>query len=125
MAIFSTDYVKLGNIWPVDYLVTMPDGETTVFRLKKRENAKKLEDTTLFFVNADESDKGIYCGKRKLESYETTFSGKIYTTLNELCTIDYNGIPLFLDANNCRLGCADLDWYERRRIVMKLKEQDV
>lgn len=123
MAKFSTEYVKLGNIWPVDYLVTMPDGETKVFRLKKRENAKNLEDTTLFFVNADESDKSIYSGKMKVETINTSFLSKNYTTLNELCTIDYNGIPLLLKADNFRLGCNNLDWYERKRIVMKLKSR--
>lgn len=124
MAKFSTEYVKLGNIWPVDYLVAMPNGETKVFRFKKRDNEKNLEDTILFFVSEDECDKSIYSGKMKLETIEKTFLGKNYTTLNELCTIDYNGVPLLLNANNNRLGCSNLNWYERRRIVMELKDGD-
>ena len=79
MAIFATHYIKLGNIWPLDYLAIMPTGETKRFCLKRR------DADCLLFVNA-EGDENIYYGKTE------RCNNKLHG--NEHCTIDYNGIPL-------------------------------
>ena len=35
MAIFTSVFTKHGNVWPKDYLATLPDGTTKKFRLKR------------------------------------------------------------------------------------------
>ena len=107
MAIFATQYTKLGNIWPLDYLAIMPTGETKRFRLKRR------DADCLLFVNA-EGDENIYYGKTE------RCNNKLHG--NEHCTIDYNGIPLLFDASICKLGDTAFTWKERKEIVRKLKE---
>jgi hypothetical protein len=106
MAIFATQYTKLGNIWPLDYLTIMPTGETIRFRLKRRDG------DCLMFVNADGEDTRIYTGKLKNQN----------GTSSECCTIDYNSTTLQLKADVCKLACCNATWKERKEIIMKLKE---
>ena len=107
MAIFATHYIKLGNIWPLDYLAIMPTGETKRFRLKRR------DADCLLFVNA-EGDENIYYGKIERCNDKLSY--------NEHCTIDYNGTTLQLKADICELACKELTWKERKEIIRKLKE---
>ena len=113
MATFTSEYTKLGNIWPMDYLATTPNGETRIFRLKFR-NGDKLQ-----FVNIDKNDTNSYTGKVEIETIDHHTWGQ---TTNEFCTIEFNGTALQLKANVCRLGGKELTWKERKEIVMKLKE---
>lgn len=122
MAIFATQFTKLGNIWPLDYLAIMPTGETKRFRLKRRQSKKSVVGDELQFVNVDDSDTNIYRTKLEIEPIKENFDGKIYDSINEHCTIDYNGIPLLLDASICKLGDTTLTWKERKEIIRKLKE---
>ena len=122
MAIFATHYIKLGNIWPLDYLAITPTGETKRFRLKRRQSKKSVVGDELQFVNVDDSDTNIYRARLEIEPIKENFDGKIYDSINEHCTIDYNGIPLLLDASICKLGDTALTWKERKEIIRKLKE---
>ncbi len=124
MAIFTSVYTKHGNVWPKDYLATLPDGTTKKFRLKRH------EDANLLFVSAEETDDKTYSAKLQVEP--STFRMKKwingscktreYATANEFCTIDYNGLSLQLNADRCELACADFSYSERRLIVRKLQE---
>ena len=122
MAIFATQYTKLGNIWPLDYLAIMPTGETSLFRLKRREGKKSNAGAELQFVSIDETDTNIYRTRLDIEPIKVNYNGKIYDSVNEYCTIDYNGIPLLLDSSVRELGGIWLTWEERRNIIRKLKE---
>ena len=126
MAVFTSVYIKHGNVWPKDYLAiaTLPDGTTKKFRLKRR------EDANLLFVSAEETDDKTYSAKLQVEPYtfrmkkwiDGSCKTREYKTVNEFCTIDYNGVPLQLNADRCELACADLSYSERREIVRKLQE---
>ena len=105
MAIFTTQYTKLGNIWPMDYLATMPTGEIKRFRLKRRDG------DNLQFV-ATHEDNNIY--PAKVERCNTNLCD------SEHCTINYHNTPLLLKADICELGCRNLTWAERKEIIRKL-----
>ena len=110
MAIFATQFTKLGNIWPLDYLAIMPTGETKRFRLKRRQSKKSVVGDEQQFVNVDDSDTNIYRTRLEIEPIKENFDGKIY------------GIPLLLDASICKLCDTTLTWKERKEIIRKLKE---
>ena len=115
MAIFTTAHIKLGNIWPKDYLATTADGNTMRFRLKRREG------DTLLFINANEEDTSIYIGKLEREKTRYSCNGKFYDSINECCNIEYNGNVLQLKADRCELACSELSWTERREIIEKIR----
>ena len=123
MSTFSSQLIKLGNIWPVDYESTTPNGETKKFRLKHRDNKKSIAGSVLQFVEVNVADTKIYHATLEIEPTQHCLNGKFYDTINEHCTINYNGTPLLLKADNSKLGCTDLTWEQRREIVRKLKEQ--
>lgn len=124
MAIFTSVFTKHGNVWPMDYLATLPDGTTKKFRLKR------CDDVDLLFVSAEETDDKTYSAKLQVERasfrmkkwIDGSYKTREYKTVNELCTIGYNGEPLLLSADRCKLACADLSYSERREIVRKLQE---
>ena len=105
MAVFTTVYVKLGNIWPVHYLATLPTGETACFRLVrrvKRKGFKCCKPADLLFVKDDADDRKVYAGE--------LFWGA--GTADECCTIEYDGIPILLAASRCKLAYSELPWKE-------------
>ena len=113
MAVFTTVYVKLGNIWPVHYLAALPTGETARFclvRRVKRKGVKCCKPADLLFVKDDADDRKVYAGE--------LFWGA--GTADECCTIDYDGIPILLEASRCKLAYSELPWKERFRIINKL-----
>ena len=121
MAIFTSQHIKLGDIWPVDYLTTMPNGETKIFRLKHRECKKSHTGIGLQFIEVDDTDTTIYHSRLEIEPTRYSLGVKYYDSINEHCTIDYNDTTLQLKADNSVLGCTDLTWEQRREIVRKLK----
>lgn len=121
MAIFTSRHIKLGDIWPVDYLATMPNGETKRFRLKHRDDKKTHASTGLQFTSIEEDDSNIYYAKLEIEPTQVFIGKKCYDSINEHCTIDYNGTMLQLKADKCKLGCTNLTWEQRREIIRKLK----
>ena len=112
--------MKLGNLWPKDYLATMPNGEIKKFRLKYRENRKSLEGIELVFVNADETDSNLYRSRLLLAYCGST--GEKYDCPNECCAIEYNGCSIVLQADRCELVGCDLSWEERKKIAQELVE---
>lgn len=122
MAIFATQHTKSGNIWPLDYLAIMPSGETKRFRLKQRDSKNCNVGTELQFINIDDTDTSIYQTWLEIEPIKVNIGGKCYDSINEHCTIDYNGITLQLKADICELACCNATWKERKEIIRKLKE---
>ena len=112
--------MKLGNLWPKDYLATMPNGEIKKFRLKYRENRKSLEGIELVFVNADETDSNLY--RSRLQLAYSGSAGEKCDCPNECCTIKYNGCFIVLQADRCELAGCDLSWEERKKIAQELVE---
>ena len=123
MAIFTSQHIKLGDIWPIDYLATMPNGETKRFRLKHRDSKKNITGTGLQFTSIDENDTNIYYAKLEIEPTQVFIGKKCYDSINEFCIIDYKGIPLLLKADKCKLGCTNLTWEQRREIIRKMKNR--
>ena len=115
MAIFTNVHVKLGNMWPVHYPAELPNGETARFRLVyriKRKAGKCRDHDDLLFVNDDAGDMYVYAGEQFLDD----------VTADECCTIDYNGIPLLLEASRCELAYSELPWMEKMRIIKEMQD---
>lgn len=110
MAIFTNVHVKLGNMWPVHYPAELPNGETVRFRLVrriKRKAGKRRDPDDLLFVNTEAGCLDVYAGEQFLDD----------VTADECCTIDYNGIPLLLEASRCELAYSEFSWVKRMRII--------
>ncbi len=93
MAIFTSQHIKLGDIWPVDYLATMPNGETKRFRLKHRDEKKNHASTGLQFTSIDEDDSNIYYAKLEIEPTQVFIGKKSPISLLQLIENDKNALP--------------------------------
>ena len=115
MAIFTNVFVKLGDMWPVHYPAELPNGETVRLRLVrrvKRKAGKRRDPDDLLFVNTETGCLDVYAGEQFLDD----------VTADECCTIDYNGIPLLLEASRCELAYSELPWMERMRIIKEMQD---
>ena len=115
MAIFTNVFVKLGDMWPVHYPAELPNGETVRLRLVrrvKRKDGKRRDPDDLLFVNTETGCLDVYAGEQFLDD----------VTADECCTIDYNGIPLLLEASRCELAYSELPWMERMRIIKEMQD---
>lgn len=111
MAIFGTFHHKLGNVWPREYIAD--NGE--VFYLRNRTGKQ------LVFIAAETLNQ---VGKEKNDTtavVEYPATALTDADGNEYCTIEHADALLCLNAQECRLGCSEPTWHERRKTIDDIK----
>ena len=111
MAIFGTFHHKQGNVWPREYIAD--NGEVFYLRNRTGKQLVFIAAETLNQVRKEKNDTTA------VVEYFTTAQTDAYG--NECCTIERAGVQLHLNAKECRLGCSEPTWHERRKTIDDIK----
>ena len=109
MAIFGTFYHKLGNVWPQEYIAD--NGEVFYLRRRAKQQLVFIAADTLYHANGEKNNAVV----------EYSAIVQMDADCNEHCTIERAGRLLRLNAKECRLGCSEPTWHERRKIIDNIK----